>query len=383
MSESNVIKVELDHISKVFPKSSELFSIQSYTSDELCCLFKDGKNVKHFINCTISGSYPTSKLMWYSSTDDQQVTDVLEKLTQTEFSKECQLVDMVIFLVVNLCKMFNLSIVTQVKELEDLKNKGVFHEAANKAKLKQNYDEEYEEDDDEDDDEDLHDVSDDILEEIVQAETDKARKEQNEISEENQMVLAKIIHIQRQKHLNGVVKAGSVQASDRLMKELKAIYKSESLKNGSYSIDLVNDSLYEWQVNILKVDNESPLHGDLNKLKVLKGNDASIMIGMSFRDNYPFEPPFVRVISPVLQGGFVLGGGAICMELLTRQGWSGAYSIESLIIQIVATLVKGKARIRFDVSQNSYTLTKAKQSFKRLVDIHEKNGWYTPPKQDG
>lgn len=37
---------------------------------------------------------------------------------------------MVIFLVVNLCKMFNLSIVTQVKELEDLKNKGVFHEAA-------------------------------------------------------------------------------------------------------------------------------------------------------------------------------------------------------------------------------------------------------------
>ena len=74
---------------------------------------------------------------------------------------------------------------------------------------------------------------------------------------------------------------------------------------GSYSIDLVNDSLYEWQVNILKVDNESPLHGDLNKLKVLKGNDASIMIGMSFRDNYPFEPPFVRVISPVLQGGLV------------------------------------------------------------------------------
>lgn len=36
------------------------------------------------------------------------------------------------------------------------------------------------------------------------------------------------------------------------------------------------------------------------------------------------------------------------MELLTKQGWSSAYSIESLILQIAATLVKGKARIQFD-----------------------------------
>lgn len=36
------------------------------------------------------------------------------------------------------------------------------------------------------------------------------------------------------------------------------------------------------------------------------------------------------------------------MELLTKQGWSSAYSIESLIMQIAATLVKGKARIVFD-----------------------------------
>ena len=51
---------------------------------------------------------------------------------------------------------------------------------------------------------------------------------------------------------------------------------------------------------------------------------------------------------------FVLGGGAICMELLTKQGWSSAYSIESLIMQIMATLVKGKARINFGASAVSY-----------------------------
>lgn len=40
-------------------------------------------------------------------------------------------------------------------------------------------------------------------------------------------------------------------------------------------------------------------------------------------------------------------GGAICMELLTKQGWSSAYTVEAVIMQIAATLVKGKARIQF------------------------------------
>lgn len=48
-----------------------------------------------------------------------------------------------------------------------------------------------------------------------------------------------------------------------------------------------------------------------------------------------------------LTGGYVLVGGAICMELLTKQGWSSAYTVEAVIMQIAATLVKGKARIQF------------------------------------
>ena len=69
------------------------------------------------------------------------------------------------------------------------------------------------------------------------------------------------------------------------------------------------------------------------------------------QDTFPFDPPFVRVINPIISGGYVLGGGAICMELLTKQGWSSAYSLESVILQIAATLVKGKARIQFSSSK--------------------------------
>uniref|UniRef100_A0A1D5R0N4 Ubiquitin conjugating enzyme E2 Q2 n=1 Tax=Macaca mulatta TaxID=9544 RepID=A0A1D5R0N4_MACMU len=90
-------------------------------------------------------------------------------------------------------------------------------------------------------------------------------------------------------------------------------------------------------------------------------------------DNFPFDPPFVRVVLPVLSGGYVLGGGALCMELLTKQGWSSAYSIESVIMQINATLVKGKARVQFGANKNQYNLARAQQSYNSIVQIHEKN----------
>jgi len=71
------------------------------------------------------------------------------------------------------------------------------------------------------------------------------------------------------------------------------------------------------------------------------------------------------------------------MELLTKQGWSSAYTVEAIILQISATLVKGKARIQFASSKAKstqlYTLQRAEQSYKSLVQIHEKNGWYSPP----
>ncbi|PKU38780.1 ubiquitin-conjugating enzyme e2 q2 [Limosa lapponica baueri] len=81
-------------------------------------------------------------------------------------------------------------------------------------------------------------------------------------------------------------------------------------------------------------------------------------------DNFPFDPPFVRVVSPVLTGGGDYTFGV---------GWSSAYSIESVIMQINATLVKGKARVQFGANKNQYNLARAQQSYKSLVQIHEKN----------
>lgn len=99
---------------------------------------------------------------------------------------------------------------------------------------------------------------------------------------------------------------------------MKEVYRSESFKRGVFSVELVNDSLYEWNVKLLVVDPDSPLHNDLQVLKEKEGKDF-ILLNVLFKETYPFEPPFVRVVHPTISGGYVLGGGAICMELLTKQ----------------------------------------------------------------
>lgn len=204
-----------------------------------------------------------------------------------------------------------------------------------------------------------------------------------EIGEENYAVLEKLRISRREDHLKGAV-SGSVQATDRLMKELRDVYRSSSFKQGTYSVCLNNDSLYDWAIKINKVDPDSTLHKDMVQLKKEEGIDY-ILLNITFTDRFPFDPPFVRVVHPVITAGYVLSGGAICMELLTQQGWSSAYTVEAVIVQIAATLTKGRARINFHDNKKVgvYSLVRAQQSFKSLVQIHEKNGWYTPPKHEG
>lgn len=104
-------------------------------------------------------------------------------------------------------------------------------------------------------------------------------------------------------HIQGSV-SGSVQATDRLMKELRDIYRSDSFKRNIYSIELVNDSIYEWNIRLMSVDPDSPLHNDLLLLKEKEGKD-SILLNIIFKETYPFEPPFVRVVHPIISGNII------------------------------------------------------------------------------
>eukprot|EP00038_Savillea_parva_P029600 m.72154 g.72154 ORF g.72154 m.72154 type:complete len:324 (+) comp8764_c0_seq2:2031-3002(+) len=168
----------------------------------------------------------------------------------------------------------------------------------------------------------------------------------------------------------------------RLMKELRDVKQCDSVaRDGAFDVDLCDENLFEWDVWLKKMDPDSKLAKDLKVLAASHGV-GDIWIRMSFPDNFPFAPPFVRVLAPNIQGGFVLGGGAICMELLTPDGWSSAYTVEAIILQVMSDMVKGDARVVTRTSK-PFNESEARRSYDYLVKTHKKHGWHTPAMKDG
>lgn len=112
---------------------------------------------------------------------------------------------------------------------------------------------------------------------------------------------------------------GNPTASDRLMKELRRIHNSETCKKGHYSVELVNECLYEWRVRLFApmFDADSKLHADLIKLGETSEKNY-VELGITFTGAYPFAPPLVRLAYPVINTNRVFTpGGVLCMDLFT------------------------------------------------------------------
>ncbi|XP_020283115.1 ubiquitin-conjugating enzyme E2Q-like protein CG4502 isoform X2 [Pseudomyrmex gracilis] len=163
----------------------------------------------------------------------------------------------------------------------------------------------------------------------------------------------------------------------RLMKEFNRIQKAQQKGELAFTAELVNDNVFEWMIRLHKIDPDSILAADMRALKI-----PHILLHMTFPKEFPFAPPFMRVISPRIELGFIMSGGAICMELLTPKGWCCAYSVESVIMQFAATVVQGLARVaRKSDPAKEYNRQVAEETFKKLVKTHERVGWGPYPKK--
>lgn len=188
------------------------------------------------------------------------------------------------------------------------------------------------------------------------------------------------------------------------MKELKDLQKLELDPNYNlpFTVELVNDNLFEWQVRLHRVDPDSLLAADMRDNGI-----PWILLNVSFPELYPFQPPFMRVVSPNIEKGYVMQGGAICMELLTPSGWASAYKIEAVIMQFAASVVKGQVStpekynddseaqilknlyvfqgriIKSSKGRKVFSQRSAEESFRSVVKTHAKYGWVTPPLADG
>ncbi|KAF9407085.1 hypothetical protein HW555_012773 [Spodoptera exigua] len=327
----NTLKLEIKTLEQVFPKNHERFQIMSASVDELTCRFVGKNGKKYEIHANITETYPNTPPVWFADSEDPIVTNAVQILTNTQ-GRDNHVINQVGILLRELCKLHG------VPEPPDLDSLSLPVHPAPQQRVPS--------------------VTSNGAESGTEEDEEMAAEE-DESEGEDDLPLEMV---------------------DDAGRSNKVLFRTIVIH------ELVNDSLYEWNIRLRSVDPDSPLHNDLLVLKEKEGKD-SILLNIMFKETYPFEPPFVRVVYPIISGGYVLVGGAICMELLTKQGWSSAYTVEAVIMQIAATLVKGKARIQFGatkvVSQSQYSLARAQQSFKCLVQIHEKNGWFTPPKEDG
>ncbi|KAI5639810.1 ubiquitin-conjugating enzyme domain-containing protein [Phthorimaea operculella] len=162
----------------------------------------------------------------------------------------------------------------------------------------------------------------------------------------------------------------AAQRARRVMRELKAAQQlQESRPDPLFTVELVDDNLFEWHVRLHQVDKESDLAKSLKSLQI-----PHILLHLVFPDNFPFAPPFMRVVEPAIMGGHIMHDGAICMDLLTPSGWTAAYTVEALMLQFTTLLVEGRARVVSREAKN-YSLASAEATMEGITQSH---GWYKP-----
>ncbi|KAI5817353.1 hypothetical protein BZA77DRAFT_343668 [Pyronema omphalodes] len=173
-------------------------------------------------------------------------------------------------------------------------------------------------------------------------------------------------------------------ATKRLQQELKSLIKSQSthdLADLGYYInpDLV-ENIYQWIVELHSLPEHLPLVSDMrSRDPVIR----SIVLEIRFPTDFPFSPPFVRVVKPRFMGfqrgggGNVTLGGAMCMELLTNQGWSAVNTIEAVLLQVKLAICDEEryARLDPDLSRNTYGIFEAVEAYRRACRTH---GWTMP-----
>lgn len=166
----------------------------------------------------------------------------------------------------------------------------------------------------------------------------------------------------------------SQQATLRLLNDLARIKVTDKPGRG-WSCEMQKGSLKNWLVKFTEFDKGCDLANDMDKWSKKHGKERAIVLEMTMDKEYPYRPPFIRVLRPqfVQYTAHVTLGGAICMLPLTDEGWNPSFDMESIIEMCRANILdkESKAKVQLDVGSD-YTLHEARDGFQRLVQTH---GW--------
>jgi ubiquitin-conjugating enzyme E2 Q len=173
----------------------------------------------------------------------------------------------------------------------------------------------------------------------------------------------------------------STIATKCLMRDFKNLVETQNkwpLHELGWHIDKDRvENMYQWIVELHSFDPALPLAKDMEKRGI-----KSVVLELRFGKDYPMSPPFVRVIRPRFMsfaeggGGNVTAGGAMCMELLTNDGWSAVSSIDSVLLQVRVAITSPDRPARLCRGiRADYGVGEAVEAYMRACASH---GWTVP-----
>jgi len=168
---------------------------------------------------------------------------------------------------------------------------------------------------------------------------------------------------------------GNPIAVKRISSDLKKMMGSE--RNNDFEVSTRGDNLFIWDVKMrFPKDSDSKLQEKLEAYDAKYKTGDYVNFEITFPEDYPFSPPFVRVITPrfMFHTGHITIGGSICMEFLTKadeNGWSASMNMENTLVSIQTQILMGKPEIDM-VNTKPYSSHEAHEAFKRVARDH---GW--------
>ena len=143
------------------------------------------------------------------------------------------------------------------------------------------------------------------------------------------------------------------QCEHRLCVELGNIKKSNMYNGSSNSMQLsiLNNDIKKWELKIWQFPEPCNLNSELLKFSP---TDSCVTLEVTFPSTYPFVPPFIRIVSPPIQAGHVIMGGALFLDILlpsscnylgSTSAYSVSISLKELFTQITYSMVDGNAQV--------------------------------------
>ena len=173
------------------------------------------------------------------------------------------------------------------------------------------------------------------------------------------------------------------RGSGRIMKELRDMTQTDTTNQDiKYEFRYNDDNIMIWEFDLLAsnfMDSskpvDSPEQPNLYK-DCLAAKVDRIKFEIRLPDDYPFSPPFVRIISPrfLQMTGYVTYGGSICFELLTKGGWVAAMSVVKVMIAVMINMIDGAARLDLNSPYKEYGYEEAVSAYGRILQAH-KHDW--------